>query len=128
MSSLLGAAMSNTTIDLSPRLPGVTRPGGDKTSGPKTGRKRVTTKGLLLIVGAVMFGLGFLMGPGWFVMSFLAAIWSLAPTGFFSADAKGHKAADTVDIWAEDCPYSDQDYSRRHIPGTAQYYALYGHD
>lgn len=68
--------MSNTTIDLTPRLPRVTRPSGDMAFGPKTGRKRVTAKGLLLVAGAVMFGLGFLMGPGWFVLSFFAAIWA----------------------------------------------------
>lgn len=76
MSSFLGATMSNTIIDLTPRLPGVTRPCGNKAFGRRVGQKRVTAKEVLLVAGTVMFGLGFLMGPGWFVLSFFAAIWA----------------------------------------------------
>jgi hypothetical protein len=68
--------MSNTTIDLTPRLPGVTRTRGERAFGQKIGQKRVTAKEVLLVAVAVMFGLGFLMGPGWFVLSFFAAIWA----------------------------------------------------
>jgi hypothetical protein len=113
--------MSNTTIDLTPRLPGVTRPRGERSFGQKIGLKRVTAKEVLLVAGAVMFGLGFLMGPGWFVLAFFAAIWSvvLSRPNF---------------EWAAPCPHEvkrlfnepPEDPFDKFRPGTYKYELYFG--